>query len=346
VAQLARQPFVVSRWPDIGSTLELLGGHQWHEIKTLLEVGQLPQAEALTSEALRLAPHSVTLLAYQGQLALMRGHDPTPWLERSLAGYPKLALPALLSSQYLLRQGRPLAAIETLQASVRERAYDETSRYVLGNSMLEHLPPEQTVAFFAAQVSGEEKPQTSHYFVGLGHQKLGNEAAAINAWRSALEIDPAHELSQRAWGLVLEQQGQLVPALEHLVEATRIHPEFRAALADVARLAERLGHPTEAAAWRERALRANPDTPRRFVYWARYLHGRGRGPAALSELARRLTEAPDDVEALGLQREILQGAHSPPASGVPGAAPEQPAFVTANATSVVTKSPYVPEASD
>lgn len=57
--------------------------------------------------------------------------------------------------------------------------------------------------------------------------------------------------------------------------------------------------------WRERARVANPNTPRRFVYWARYLHSKGRNAAALRELDRRLVDAPGDPEALALRRAIV-----------------------------------------
>jgi len=40
------------------------------------------------------------------------------------------------------------------------------------------------------------------------------------------------------------------------------------------------------------------------VYWAKYLHAKGRNSAALNELARRLAASPRDAEALALRREI------------------------------------------
>src|SRR5204862_5154613 len=122
--------------------------------------------------------------------------------------------------------------------------------------------------------------------------------------RRALEIDPAHEMSQQQWGLLLERQGQLDAALAHLVEATRIHPEFKAALDDAARVADRLGRHTEAQDYRTRAATANPNTVRQFVYWARYLHAHGRDAAAAVEVERLLVLRPTDAEALRLRDDI------------------------------------------
>jgi tetratricopeptide (TPR) repeat protein len=216
---------------------------------------------------------------------------------------------AQLSRQPFVSQSAQAGWAELLvpaaQAAVRQGPYDESLHYVLGNLMLAQGSGQSVVEFFSAELARDQKPQTSHYFIATGLAKQGDVDGAVSQFQRALAIDPAHEMSQRQWGLLLEQQGQLVPALEHLVEATRIHPEYRAALLDVARLAGRLGHPEQAARWLERARAATPDTPRRFVYWARYLQQHGRNRAALAELARRLEQTPEDAEALELRRTML-----------------------------------------
>jgi tetratricopeptide (TPR) repeat protein len=359
VTQLCRQPFV-QKWQAIQLDLILLGCHSWTELGHLLSRQMIPQAAALLERANELAPNSVEVLAYRGQLELIRGHDPTPWLQRSLDGYPRLALPATLMAQYafaqgdvssarnytleasrreslnrvaqgsaeasrhtsreveaaewsrivtnrglaLLRDGHHEQAISVLESAVRDGPYDEALHYTLGQLMLQYCPPDAMIEFFASEVERDEKPQTSHYFLAMGFGSTGNVAAAQAEFNQALVIDPAHEMSQRQWGLLLERQGRLVAALEHLVEATRIHPEYRVALEDAARVADRLGRHSEAEHWRSRARTANPDTPRRFLYWSKYLHEHGRDSAALVEVGRRLEQDPRDAEALELNRVI------------------------------------------
>jgi tetratricopeptide (TPR) repeat protein len=63
-------------------------------------------------------------------------------------------------------------------------------------------------------------------------------------------------------GLLLEQQGQFDEALQHLVEATRIHPEYKAALEDAARVAEQLGR---TATRRATEFAPPPPTPARIA---------------------------------------------------------------------------------
>lgn len=309
VVQLCRQVFV-TQWPDIEHDLNALGCHFWEEARAGLARGELDRVRQFLDSALSSAPNSPVVLAYRGQMELASSGDPSPWLEKSQRGYPKTALPFLVWAQQARQQGRFAQAIAILKRAVDEAPYDETARYTLGELLLEHAPPQDALDYFNASIVHDEKPQTSHYFMAMAYTKQGQDDRAATEFQQALTIDPAHELSQRSWGLLLERRGQLVPALEHLVEATRIHPEYRAALQDVARLAEQLGYSEDAQRWHQRALTANTNSPRRFVYWARYLHAHGRDEAALSELDRRLEAEPRDTEALELRRSI-KGQPSP-----------------------------------
>src|SRR5262249_16860975 len=72
--------------------------------------------------------------------------------------------------------------------------------------------------------------------------------------------DPAHEMSQRQWGLLLERQGRTAEALDHYVEATRIHPDFRVAWEDAARVATQLGRTQDAEAFRKAATPPDPNS--------------------------------------------------------------------------------------
>jgi tetratricopeptide (TPR) repeat protein len=215
---------------------------------------------------------------------------------------------ALAQARSLRAAGRFDDAIAVLQAAVRQGPYDENLHYLLGDLMAQHASADAMVQFWSAEVSHDQKPQTSQYFWAVGLARRGDVDAATAHLRTALEIDPAHEMSQRQWGLLLEQQGRLDEALEHLTEATRIHPEFKDALLDAARVAERLGRGGEAAAYRSRAATANPNSIRQYVYWARYLHAHGRDAAAAVEVERMLAQRPDDVEALRLREDIRAAA--------------------------------------
>ena len=53
-----------------------------------------------------------------------------------------------------------------------------------------------------------------------------------------------------------------------------------------------------------RQLGLDPKTVRRYLYWARYLHQRGRHQAAWAELQHMLRKRPADPEALALREQI------------------------------------------
>jgi tetratricopeptide (TPR) repeat protein len=211
---------------------------------------------------------------------------------------------AATRARSLQAAGKYDEAIAVLQEAVRKGPYDEGLHYMLGQLMEQRATPEALVAFFSEEVARDEKPQTSHYYWAVGLARGGDLPGAYDHLRTALEIDPAHEMSQRQWGLLLEQQGKLDAAYEHVVEATRIHPEFTGALQDAARIADQLGRKSEAEDFRRRAASADPSSDRQFIYWARYLHAHGRSQAALPEVDRLLAKRPNDPEGLRLRDEI------------------------------------------
>jgi tetratricopeptide (TPR) repeat protein/4-amino-4-deoxy-L-arabinose transferase-like glycosyltransferase len=291
---------------------------------TLLEMGKIDDAVRAYERAVALRDDAVPAsLRSLGQIYLDRGEKlraetllrrllelrpdnrfARENLERlSGAGSPG-ASSALERARALNRQGLHDEAIALLRQTVQTGPYDEGLRYYLGESMERYATPQAMVEFFSAEAARDPKPQTSHYFWAVGLARGGDVGGAIARLQHALSIDPAHELSQRKWGLLLEAQGDLDGAFEHLLEATRIHPDFRAAFEDAARVAERLGRGAEAERLRERSRAADPNSVRRFLHWARYLHARGRNLEAWKELERMLAERPDDGEALALKAAI------------------------------------------
>jgi tetratricopeptide (TPR) repeat protein len=111
-------------------------------------------------------------------------------------------------------------------------------------------------------------------------------------------------MSELRWAQIREKQGQLDEALAHCQTATTIFPDFRSAHESCARILRALGRTEEADAADARARSSDPNTPRRFVYWARYLQSKGRTPAAIAELERALRIDPKDAEARALLDQI------------------------------------------
>jgi tetratricopeptide (TPR) repeat protein len=211
-------------------------------------------------------------------------------------------------------EGRWADAIRELQEAVRLGPYEENRRYILGSLMSEHTDPDEMLAYWTAEAERDPKPQTAHYFRALALERKGDLEGALHALRQALAVDPAHEMSQLRWGRVLERQGKREEALEHYLEAARILPDFAEAHEAAAAVLDALGRPGEAAEARARAAAVDRASTRRYVHWARYLLGKGRREAAVTELRRAVAEGAAADEARALLRELGESAETAPAS--------------------------------
>jgi tetratricopeptide (TPR) repeat protein len=122
IRQVASQPFVHEN-PRLERRLALLGSNGYGEIKAYLQAQQADAARAFASDALELAPSAVEAQAERGRVELMSGNTQAalPWLEQSLNGWPKLALPAVLLCEAALQSGDRVRASALLrEASARE----------------------------------------------------------------------------------------------------------------------------------------------------------------------------------------------------------------------------------
>ena len=118
--------------------------------------------------------------------------------------------------------------------------------------------------------------------------------------REALDVDPAHEMSQNQWGLVLEKQGRIEEAVTHFQKAVSIHLDFTEAHQNLARALRELSRDEEADRHLELARRSDPNTKKRYLYWGRALVREGRYRAAIPELQKAIRVDPEDQEARNL----------------------------------------------
>jgi tetratricopeptide (TPR) repeat protein len=228
---------------------------------------------------------------------------------RATAGAGAVEDPATRARQLLTQAradraaGRWAEAIAAMQEAVRVGAYDEGTRYALGELMEQRATPEAMATYWSGMVASDPKPQTSLYFWAIALTRKGDLDGAAAKLGEALRADPGHEMSELRYCGLLERRGDLAGALRHCDTAVEIFPDFRGAHEARARILDALGRGAEAATARQTALRSDPNTIRRFRYWGRFLLSRGRyGPAA-EELARAVAADPTDTEAVALLRQ-------------------------------------------
>ena len=201
-------------------------------------------------------------------------------------------------------------AIDALEQAIRLGTYDEALHYTLGNWMEAHASPASMISYWSEEVKTDLKPQTAYYYWADGLARAGDDAGALTKLGQALDVDPAHELSELGMAQILDRQGKHSEALTHCLTATRIFPDFRTAHEFCAKVLLALGRSSDAAREDALALSSDPNTPRRFVYWARYLAEKGRTSAAITELQRALAQDPNDSEARLLLNQLSSSTAS------------------------------------
>lgn len=218
-------------------------------------------------------------------------------------GSPHLRLPApeLRASRdwwqglWLEQRGERDGALEKFAHAIATGPYNEAWRYHFGGLLVEQRDVSAVEAYYDSTAQQDEKPQTSHFFRGVALARAGRLQEAVEWFRKALDVDPAHEMSHEMWGDVLVAQGRLAEATLHYQAALRILPEYRSARLRLADTLDRLGRQGEAQ--RERAMAdSQPELTdaRRFYSWGKFLLELGRVEAAIVELERANEVDPDN----------------------------------------------------
>ncbi len=190
--------------------------------------------------------------------------------------------------------------IATLEEAIRVGPYDENLHYNLGSWMEARATPDSMIRYWSEELKRDPKPQTAYYYWAAGLERSGDEAGALGKLAQALQVDPAHELSELRCGQILARQRKTKEALSHCLAAIDIFPEFAAAHELCANLYKELGRTKDAERETTLAATSNSHSPRRFFYWGRYLAKKGRNEAAAAELRRALEQNPNDTEARAL----------------------------------------------
>jgi len=285
-----------------------------------LRRGDFARAEPLMRRVLELKPDSRAAQDALARLhAAMGSPSPAPAssLGASDAGGAARAAELRQQAQAFRNAGEWTKAIDALEQAIAVGAYDENLHYALGGWMEAHATPQSMIDYWSKEAKTDPKPQTAYYYWAVGLERSGDDAAALAKLAQALEIDPAHELSELRIAQILQRQGKHQDALQHCQTATRIFPDLRVGHELCAKILRALGRTADAERELELGKASDPNTPRRFVYWARYLAEKGRTSAAIAELSRALAQNANDSEARALLEKIAPGTA---ALGAPSAA--------------------------
>ena len=198
----------------------------------------LPHFERLLSRR----PQDKTAIAGMAICYLKLGHPERAVgvLNRGLQGVPRETLLLKLKGEALSSRR------ETAGEAVK--VYAELLKIQPGKA--EWAKARQTAARLAAANS---------YFEAQAHLKKGDRAAALRAFKSALEFEPQAIGYRTHYGWVLLEDGQVAQAIQAFQEVLRLDPNKQDAYLGLALAQLRLGEPAEALKTTSRGLALFPD---------------------------------------------------------------------------------------
>ncbi len=218
---------------------------------------------------------------------------------------PRLALAAavmLLSVRTVIRDTVWASDEALFENSARVAPGSAKNHYNLGYIRAEHFRFREGLE--AYRRATEIYPKYWDAWAGKGRceRELGMRRAAKRSYERSLEALPTYENGFFGLGLVLENQGRDLEALEVYRKGLAKNAGSLPLVFRVATLESRLEERSAGETWRK-ALAAHPESlPTRFGY-AGWLRSRGDVDASRRELRRILAAAPRDAQALRLLAE-------------------------------------------
>ncbi len=149
---------------------------------------------------------------------------------------------------------------------------------------------------FSVTVRTSPESAKAHYNLGVVEEERGDRAAAMAAYRRAIEIKPDMVQALRNYGLALLHEGRPREALERLRAAAEFDPNIPDLFGDIGIALHQLGRTGEAAAMLRREIEMRPGNGRAHYNLATLLLEQGDAAAALPLLERAARLDPDDAD--------------------------------------------------
>lgn len=164
------------------------------------------------------------------------------------------------------------------------------------------------MTLFTATVRTSPRSAKAHYNLGTALEERGNRAAAMEAYRKAIEIKPDMSQALRNLGLDHLAEGRAEEAVGPLAEAAKLDPSVPDVLGDLGVAYHMLGREDEAIASLREEIRRRPDNAR-----ARYNLGSiflqlGDNSAALEELTSAVELSPMEPDYRAQQAAALSAS--------------------------------------
>jgi predicted O-linked N-acetylglucosamine transferase (SPINDLY family) len=225
------------------------------------QAGELPQAERIYRQILRVDPNHADALHLLGMIASQVGNQEAAidLIRRATAIEPRNAVYWNNLGNTLREQGKLDDAVASYRSALQLHPDFLAAHYNLGVSLQDQGKLDDAVASYRRAL--EIKPDLAEAYNNLGNAlaKQGKLDDAIASYRRAVQIQPDYAEAHNNLGNALREQGMLGDAVASLQEAVRIRPDYAGAHNNLGVALEDQGKSDDAVACFQRALQINPD---------------------------------------------------------------------------------------
>ncbi len=259
----------------------------------------IPQADALQKEMRQ----ALTLLQ-QGQLAQAQ-----QIYQNILKAQPANAEALHLLGVIALQTKRYQAASELIQRAITSNATNATFFANLGRVQLELRQHEEALGSFDAAIALKSDYAKAYSGRGDAQRQLGQLQAALISYQQAAKLEPHNADAHNNLGTVFQELQQLEEALACFRQAIALESGFFAALNNCANALLQLNRFEEALLYYTKAIEINPDYAQTYFYRGNAFHLLGMFDSALASYAKAIAIKPDYAAAYanqGLVQHALQ----------------------------------------
>ena len=204
------------------------------------------------------------------------------------------------------RQGRLEQAARLYEAALAQAPDHPDTLHLLGLVTLQRGDPSRAAALVSRAIAVRSTEAAYHATLAAAFWALGQLDRTVNAYRSALELQPDHPECHCNLGATLIDLGAVDEAVTHFREAIRLRPGFAAAHNNLANALRLLGDRVSAIEHFRKAVQLDPVSAEAQSNLGEMLLELGQPAEALTHCREAVRLRPDFPLALTILGNVLQ----------------------------------------
>ena len=261
--------------------------------------GQLPQAEQLYRQVLRVDPQHVRALHLLGLLTHQAGRSDlaVEYISQALRLKPDFAEAHCNLGMALAKQDKLAEAVVCYEQALRIKPDHAEAHNNLGNALRKQGKLDEAVNSYLQALRFKPDTAETHCNLGVALHLQGNPTAAVACFQQALRLKPNYAEARHNLGLALARLVSLTEAIDGHHQTLRLEPDCAEAYCSLGVALLQQGMQREAVAYYEQALRLKPNYAQAHSNLGVALAELGRLKDAVACCQEALRHEPDYAEA-------------------------------------------------